>query len=82
MQDMKSRRLVGVSLLIFGGILAVAENPGVIIDRPVDLMDPAIPEYRPVRPNRYLAGATLGCGLFLMIVAIVCLAGREAALNG
>jgi len=58
--------------------LAEAKNPGAIIDRPVELISPAIPEFRPVRPDRYLAGAMLGCGLFLMIVGIACWNHRKA----
>lgn len=57
-------------------------NVGIIADPMVTLMDSAVPEYRPVRPNRYLAGVMLGCGMFLMIVGIVCLSDRGAALAG
>jgi len=33
-----------------------------------EVVDPAIPPTRPIGPNRYLGGAMLGCGLFLVIV--------------
>jgi capsular polysaccharide biosynthesis protein len=44
---------------------------------PVVIMNSAVPQPRPVRPNRYLAGVMLGCGLFLMTVGIVGLSDRE-----
>jgi len=54
-----------------------AENAGMISDPMVTIMDLALPEMRPVRPNRYVAGVMLGCGMFLLIVGIVFLSGRE-----
>jgi len=49
----------------------------VITDPMVIVIDRAIPEFKPVRPNRYLAGALLGCGMFLMMVGIVGLGARQ-----
>jgi capsular polysaccharide biosynthesis protein len=43
----------------------------------VDIMNSAVPQMRPVCPNRYLAGVMLGCGIFLMMAGIVGLGDRE-----
>jgi len=54
-----------------------SEQAGVIADPMVVVIDRAIPEFKPMRPNRYLAGAMLGCGMFLMIVGIAGLGARH-----
>jgi uncharacterized protein involved in exopolysaccharide biosynthesis len=43
-----------------------------------EVVGPAVPQMRPVRPNRYLAAVMLGCGVFLTIGGIVCLNNSES----
>lgn len=38
--------------------------------QPPEVVDAAVPQVRPVRPNRYLGGAMFGGGLFLMVAGI------------
>jgi capsular polysaccharide biosynthesis protein len=47
--------------------------------QPAVIVNSAVPQMRPFRPNRYLAGVMLGCGIFLMIAGIVSWSDREAA---
>jgi uncharacterized protein involved in exopolysaccharide biosynthesis len=56
----------------------VANSSGPLKFQPPEIINSAVPQMRPVRPNRYLAWAMLGCGVILMIGGIISLKSRES----